>query len=76
MARGDVGPRCLELLSKSLLYLFSETEGWFLKGVCKLSRCWIRAGLTIIDEEVAGIALRVESLADDGEVGGSAEREV
>jgi hypothetical protein len=76
VVRCDVGLRCLELLSKSLLHLYLETEGWFLKGVCKLSRCWIRAGLTIIDEEVAGIALCVESLADDGEVGGSAEREV
>lgn len=72
MSRGDIGLRCLELLSKGMLNLFSEVEGWFLKGFCELSRYWIRARLTIIDEEVAGIALRVESLADNGKVGGNA----
>jgi hypothetical protein len=56
VARGDVGLRCLELLSKGLLHLFSKAEGWVLKDVCKLSRRGIRARPAVIDEEVAGVA--------------------
>ena len=63
------------LLSKGLLHLFSKAEGWFLKGVCQLSRCWspIGARPAAVDKEVASIALYVKGLANDREIGSSAK---